>query len=65
MTLKETKYEEVEYEDENEFVIGAVLFLEGKVCYAKVHEDIIGDKSSIEKVEEFLETVKKLEWIRL
>ncbi len=35
-----------------------------KVCNAEIHEDIIGDRASIERVEDFLKEVKKMEWIR-
>lgn len=52
----------IEFEDENEFVIGSVLLYEGKVCNVEICEDVIGDKASIKKVEDFLTEVKKMEW---
>lgn len=64
MKFKKTKYEITEFEDEDEFIIGSVLLYEGKVANAQICEDVIGDKTSIKKVEDFLKEVKKMEWIR-
>ena len=62
--MKETRYDLVEYENENEFIIGSILYYKGKVCHAKIHEDEIGSFEDIKKVEEFLEIAKSKEWIR-
>jgi hypothetical protein len=61
--MKQVKYEVIEFEDdETEFLIGSVLLHEGKVCNATIEE--AGSLCEFKKVEEFVNEVKKMNWIR-
>lgn len=62
--FKQTEYTQVDYEDENEFIIGTVLYYKGKVCRVTICEEEIGNTVDIKKVQEFLKEVEQLEWIR-
>ncbi len=62
--FKQTEYTQIDYEDENEFIIGTVLFYKGKVCQVEICEDILGNPIELKKVQEFLKDVEQLEWLR-
>ncbi len=62
--FKQTEYQQIDYEDEDEFIIGTVLKYNGKVCNVDICESLIVDKQNLKKVQEFLREVEKLEWIR-
>jgi len=62
--FKQNKYEQIDYEDEREFIIGSIILYEGKVCNAKLGDGEIGNKAELKKAQEFLKEVEKLEWLR-
>lgn len=62
--FKKTKYEIVKFEDEYEFITGDALLLDGKICHVNIHEDCIGNKVDLKKVQDFLNEVEKMEWMR-
>lgn len=65
MGLKKADFECIAYENEDKTVVGSVLLTtEKKVLNIQIHIDIISNKSSIREVEEFLEIVREMEWVK-
>jgi len=62
--FKRTIYEQIDYEDENGFIIGTVLLYKGKVCNISVGDKEIGNKEDLKKLQEFLKEIEQLNWLR-
>jgi len=57
MKATATEYTEVEYEID-EFVIGSIVYKDGKICHAKIYADMITNLKDMDNLEDFLKQVR-------
>jgi len=58
MSLKQTDYTQIEYEDDCGMVVGSIIYKHGKFIHAMIHDEYVSSVEDIEKIEEFFNVVK-------